>query len=138
MKAVQQIISSLLLIAVAATLSAVVLTLMKDYIAPQSTVIISSAKVARYGDTVFVALCLVKRSSSDLESVNIYVDTEGRSWVANILNPSILPSGENMVCIRAYIDNFTVQIDRVAIIAGYRLSNGVAGTASTTALIEKI
>jgi hypothetical protein len=138
MKAVQQIISSLLLIAVAVTLSAVVLTLIKDYIAPQSTVIISSARTVRYGDTLFIALCLVKRSSSDLESIDIYVDTEGRSWVANILNPSILPSGESMVCIRAYVDNFTVQIDRVAIITRYRLSNGVAGTASTIALIEKI
>jgi len=138
MNAAQQIISSLLLIAVVATLSAGVLTLMKDYIAPQSTVIISSANVVRYGDTLFIALCLVKRSSSDLESIDIYLDTEGRRWVANILNPSILPSGESMVCMRAYVDNFTAQIDSVAIIAGYRLSNGVAGTASTIALIEKI
>lgn len=138
MNAAQQIISSLLLIAVVATLSAVVLVLLKDYIAPQSTVIVSSVRAVRYGDTLFIALCLVKRSSSDLESMDIYVDTEGRRWVANILNPSILPSGESMVCMRAYVDNFTAQIDRVAVVAGYRLSNGVAGTASTIALIEKI
>jgi hypothetical protein len=138
MNAAQQIISSLLLIAVVATLSAVVLVLLKDYIAPQSTVMISSARAVRYGDTLFIALCLVKRSSSDLESIDIYVDTEGHRRVANILNPSILPSGENMVCMRAYVDNFTAQIDRVAIVTGYRLSNGVAGTASAIALIEKI